>query len=154
MIKAVDDFVSRFGAEISFDEALIVKKQNRYFLLDQNLKQLASNDFFYAGTYVGKVKGGRFFPSVGLLELIARKEANKITVDKKTEWLFICGRDIFAQGIVRIIGSGNKDDYALILNLYGECLGFGRILCNLNGKRQGLAIKNMLDIGDFLRRER
>jgi ribosome biogenesis protein Nip4 len=154
MTKTIDDFVSRFGTEISLDETLIVKKDSRYFLLDENLKQLASNDFFYAGTYVGKVEDGKFFPSVSLLELIARKEANKVTVDKKTEWLFICGRDIFAQGIVKVVGSGKKDAYILILNLYGECLGFGRILCNLNGKRQGLAIKNMLDIGDFLRRER
>jgi ribosome biogenesis protein Nip4 len=154
MIRAIDDFVSRFGTEISLDETLIVKKQSRYFLLDQNLKQLISKDFFYAGTYVGKVKEGRFFPSVSLLELIARKEANKVTVDKKTEWLFICGRDIFAQGIVKVAGSGKEDDYTLVLNLYGECLGFGRILCNLNEKRQGLAIKNILDIGDFLRREK
>lgn len=154
MIKAIDDFVSHLKTEVSLDETLIVKKQSRYFLLDQNLKQLASNDFFYAGTYLGKVKEGRFFPSVSLLEFIARKEANKVTVDKKTEWLFICGRDIFAQGIVKVVGSGKKDDYTLVLNLHGECLGFGRILCNLNGKRQGLAIENMLDIGDFLRREK
>jgi ribosome biogenesis protein Nip4 len=154
MIKAIDDFVSLFGTGISLDETLIVKKDSRYFLLDQNLKQLASKDFLYAGTYVGKVKDGRFFPSVSLLELIARKEANKVTVDKKTEWLFICGRDIFGQGIVKVVGSGKKEDYTLVLNLYGECLGFGKILCNLNGKRQGVVIKNILDIGDFLRREK
>jgi ribosome biogenesis protein Nip4 len=154
MIKAIDDFVSRFGTDISLDETLIVKKQSRYFLLDENLKQLASKDFFYAGTYVGKIKDGRFFPSVSFLELIARKEANKVTVDKKTEWLFTCGRDIFAQGIVNVIGSGKRDDYTLVLNLYGECLGFGRILCNIDVKRQGLVIKNILDIGDFLRREK
>jgi ribosome biogenesis protein Nip4 len=154
MIKAIDDFVSLFGTGISLDETLIVKKQSRYFLLDQNLKQLISKDFLYAGTYVGKVKDGRFFPSVNLLELIARKEANKVTVDKKTEWLFICGRDIFGQGIVKVVGSGRKEDYTLVLNLYGECLGFGKILCNLNGKRQGVVIKNILDIGDFLRREK
>lgn len=154
MIKAIDDFVSLFGTGISLDETLIVEKDSRYFLLDQNLKQLASKDFLYAGTYVGKVKDGRFFPSVSLLELIARKEANKVTVDKKTEWLFICGRDIFGQGIVKVVGSGKKEDYTLVLNLYGECLGFGKILCNLNGKRQGVVIKNILDIGDFLRREK
>jgi ribosome biogenesis protein Nip4 len=154
MIKAIDDFASLFGTGISLDETLIVEKDSRYFLLDQNLKQLASKDFLYAGTYVGKVKDGRFFPSVSLLELIARKEANKVTVDKKTEWLFICGRDIFGQGIVKVVGSGKKEDYTLVLNLYGECLGFGKILCNLNGKRQGVVIKNILDIGDFLRREK
>jgi ribosome biogenesis protein Nip4 len=42
----------------------------------------------------------------------------------------------------------------LVLNSYGECLGFGKILRSLDGKRKGLAVENILDIGDFLRRER
>lgn len=154
MIKPIDDFVSAFRAKISLDETLIVKQQGRYFLLNESLKRLASKDFFYAGTYIGKVKDGRFFPSFNLLELIARKKANKVVIDAKTEWLFICGRDIFKEGIANVTGSTKRDDYTLVVNLHGECLGFGRILCDLNGKRHGLAIKNMLDVGDFLRRER
>jgi ribosome biogenesis protein Nip4 len=154
MIKPISDFVSHFGTKITLDETLIVKEQGRYFLLTENLKQLASKGFFYAGTYLGKAKDGKFFPSFTLLGIIAQKEANKIVVDKKTEWLFICGRDVFKQGITKATGSTKKNDCALVLNSYGECLGFGKILHNLDGKRGGLAVENILDIGDFLRREK
>lgn len=154
MIKPIDDFVSHFGTKISLDETLIVNKQSRYFLLNENLKRLALNDFFYAGTYLGKAKDGKFFPSFNLLGIIAQKKANRVIVDKKTEWLFICGRDIFKQGITNVTGSTKKGDYVLVLNAYGECLGFGKILHNLDGKRAGLAVENILDIGDFLRREK
>jgi ribosome biogenesis protein Nip4 len=77
-----------------------------------------------------------------------------VVVDEKTEWLFICGRDIFKQGVIRLQGSRRKGDYTLVLNRHRECLGFGKILFDLSGEREGVVIKNIFDIGDFLRRER
>jgi len=153
-MKQINDFVSRLGAKINLDKNLMVKKQNRYFLLDKNLKSLISKDFFYAGVYLGKTKSGRFFPSFNLLRIVAEGKSNKIVVDGKTEWLFICGRDVFKQSIIKVRGSKRKGDHTLILNRRGECLGFGKILCNLDRKKEGVAVKNISDIGDFLRREK
>jgi ribosome biogenesis protein Nip4 len=153
MTKSMRDFVSLFGTSISLDETLIVKKRNRYFLLNPNLKRLTSKDFFYAGTYLGKVKNREFFPSFDLLRTIAEREVAKVVVNKKTEWLFICGRDVFKEGIVKVKGSVRKGDYVLVLNLHGECLGFGRIISDLDKKEGGVVVKNISDIGDFLRRE-
>jgi ribosome biogenesis protein Nip4 len=154
-MKQIENFVSRFNSGVSFDERLIVENENRYFLLNENLKELIRKEFFYAGTYLGKVKSGKFFPSFNLLRMIAEQKSNKTVVDKKAEWLFICGRDIFQKGIVKVIGSKRRGDYTLILNQHGECLGFGRILCNLyEGKGEDVVIKNISDIGDFLRREK
>jgi len=153
-MKQIKDFASRFQTRISLDKNLIVKRRDRYFLLNDGLKRLILKDFFYAGTYLGKTKGGKFFPSFNLLRMIAGEKANKVIVDKKTEWLFICGRDIFKQGITEVMGSKRKGDYTLILNQYGECLGFGKILCNLGKAKDGVVIENISDIGDFLRREK
>jgi len=153
-MKQIKDFASRFGAKISLDKNLVVEKQNRYFLLNIELKKLIAKDFFYAGIYLGKAKSGRFFPSFDLLKMIAEKNANKLIVDKKTEWLFICGRDIFQRGITKVIGSKRKGNYALILNQHGECLGFGKILSNLDEEKEGVTVKNISDLGDFLRREK
>jgi len=86
--------------------------------------------------------------------MVAEEKSNRIVVDKKTEWLFICGRDVFKQGIIEVRGSKRKGDHTLILNRHGECLGFGRIVCNLDRERGGVVIKNISDIGDFLRREK
>jgi len=154
MIKSIMDFVSLFNASVSLDESQIVRKENRYFLINDNLKRLLSKDFFYAGTYLGKIKNGKFFPSFSLLAMIVERKANKIIVGKRTEWLFICGRDIFKQGIIKVMGSKRKGDYTLILNQHGECLGFGKILHNLDEEKDGVVIKNISDVGDFLRREK
>ena len=154
MIKPIDDFVSRFGTKVSLDESLVVKRQGRYFLLNENVKRLTLKDFYYAGAYLGEAKDGKFFPSFHLLNMIPQKKANRINLEKKTEWLFICGRDVFGQGIAKVTGSKKKGDYVLVLNSYNECLGFGRILHDLDGRGRGPAVENVLDIGDFLRRER
>jgi ribosome biogenesis protein Nip4 len=124
-------------------------------MLSKNLKQKTPKDFFYAGTYLGAVKGTGFFPSFLLLKKIAKTKANKLMVDKKTAWLFICGRDIFRKGILK--GDNlKKGDYALVMNEHDECLGFGKIAANLRGAPDSkqVAVKNILDIGDFLRREK
>ena len=153
-MKQINDFVSLLGAKINLNKDLIVKKQDRYFLLNKNLKNLISKDFFYAGIYLGKAKNGRFFPSFNLLRIVAEGKSNKIVVDGKTEWLFICGRDVFKQSIISVTGSKRKGDHTLILNQYGECLGFGKILYNLDREKEGVVVKNISDIGDFLRREK
>jgi ribosome biogenesis protein Nip4 len=154
MIDVINDFVGRFGTSICLDENSLLKKQNRLFLVDKNLKTLVSEDFLYAGTYLGKTENGKFLPSLSLLRMMAEKKTNKVVVDRKTEWLFICGRDIFKQGVIRVQGSKRKGDYTLVLNRHRECLGFGEVLRYLTREKEGAVIRNIFDIGDFLRRER
>lgn len=154
-MKEINNFIKQFNAKIHLNQSHIVKKRNRYYMLSENLKEQAPKGFFYAGAYLGAVKGTSLFPSFILLSMIAKNNANKLVVDKKTAWLFICGRDIFRKGILQG-GSLKKGDYALILNEYNECLGFGEIMINLRGvpDAKQVAVKNILDIGDFLRREK
>ena len=154
-MKELKEFVAQFRASIPLDESHIVRNRNRYYLLPKKLKQQAPQGFFYAGAYLGAVKGSSFFPSFLLLSMVAERKAKKLVVDKKTSWLFICGRDIFKQGILK--GDNlKKGDYALVLNERNECLGFGKIMLNLREESDTtkVAVKNILDIGDFLRREK
>lgn len=155
-MKTILDFVNRFNSDVSPDESFLVKKENRYFLVNERLKPLIRRDFYYAGAYLGKVKNHVFFPSFILLAMIAGRKANKVVVDDKTAWLFIVGRDIFKRGVIKAVGSRMKGDYALILNRHNECLGFGRILRSLDEalKENEVVVKNIADIGDFLRREK
>ncbi|MBT0159965.1 hypothetical protein G4O51_08265 [Candidatus Bathyarchaeota archaeon A05DMB-2] len=154
-MKPIINFAAQLGATITLNPDFTVKKGNRYFLLNSNLNKVLRKDFYYAGTYLGKVKNGKFFPSFALLTMLAKKEANKIVVDRKTAWLFICGRDIFQKGITAVQGSRQKGIHTLVLNEFGECLGFGRIIRTLNAEEKGneVAVKNISDVGDFLRRE-
>jgi len=154
-MKAITKFAVHLGAKFSLDADLTVNKGGRYFLLNESLLGVARKDFYYAGTYLGKVKNGKFFPSFNLLSMLVEGKANKIVFEKKAAWLFICGRDVFRAGILAVYGSRRKGDHALVLNEFGECLGFGRIVCSLVGaaKKGEVAVKNISDIGDFLRRE-
>ena len=154
-MKEIINFARQVGASITLNPAFTIRKDNRYFMLNPNLQRLIRKDFYYAGTYLGKVKNGKFFPSFNLLTILAQGNANKIIVDAKAAWLFICGRDIFQKGILSARGSQRKGDHALVLNEHGECLGFGKITANLgDAAKQGeVAVRNVSDVGDFLRRE-
>lgn len=148
-------FALQVGAQLVLNADFVVNKAGRYFLLNEALCKVARKDFYYAGTYLGKVKNGKFFPSFNLLAMLAKGDANKVIIDGQAAWLFICGRDIFRRSIIAMYGSRKKGAHTLVMNEFGECLGFGKIVCSLDEKVQGdeVAVKNVLDVGDFLRRE-
>jgi ribosome biogenesis protein Nip4 len=152
-MKAILKFAFQVGAKISLNPDRVVEKRGRYFLMNVALLKVARKNFYYAGIYLGKVKNGKFFPSFNLLAMLARGEANKVVVERKAAWLFICGRDIFGKGILAVRGSRKRGDNALVLNEFGECLGFGKIIGLDEGVKSDVAIKNVADVGDFLRRE-
>ena len=154
-MKAVVRFAFQLGAKVALNADFVVEKSGRYFLLSEALQKVVRKDFYYAGTYLGKVKNGKFFPSFNLLAMLARGEANKVVVEKKAAWMFICGRDVFRKGVVAVRGSRKKGDHTLVLNEFGECLGFGKIIGSLDeaAKNSEVVVRNVSDIGDFLRRE-
>ena len=154
MIKNLTTFVKQFGIEMKWKKESMVRQNEKVFLIKDNLRQYVFKSFYHAGIYLGKIRDGQFLPSFYLLRLIATKKASKIVVNKKTEWLFTCGRDVFRQGVVEVSGSKRKSEYTLIMNEENECLGFGKILSNFNQQDKRLVVRNVLDIGDFLRRER
>jgi ribosome biogenesis protein Nip4 len=152
-MKPINCFALQVGAGALFRKDQVVKQNDRYFLLNENVKKAMRRNYYYAGTYLGKSKGPKFFPSFDYLDLLSRARSNKIIVDKKTAWLYICGRDIFRKGILSCEGSSKRGVHTLVLNEYRECLGFGRIIRSLDDTKDGLAVKHISDIGDFLRRE-
>ena len=90
----------RLGAKIVFNPEFTVEKNQRFYLLNPRLKKLQSN-FYYAGLYLGKVKNGVFFPSFNLLNMLLPLAANKVVIDPKAAWLFICGRDVLGRALLR-----------------------------------------------------
>lgn len=154
MMKPLNDFIRLFDGSLMLDECLVAEKGNKYYLLNEGMKSFIEEGFLYAGTYLGEARGGGFMPSFPFLAMIAETARNKTYVDQKTEWLFICGRDIFRQGVANMMGATGRGNCTLIMNKFDECLGFGRIIADLNKKAETVAVKNILDIGDFLRRER
>jgi ribosome biogenesis protein Nip4 len=153
-VKPMVAFASRFGAQIAINPELVVEKAQNYYMLNSRLRKITHPPFFYAGLYLGKVKGGVFFPSFNFLNLLLPLAANKVVLDRKAAWLFICGRDVFRKGVVKFMGSRRKGDFTLVLNEFGECLGFAVVEAEggVVGGGQVL-LRNVFDVGDFLRRE-
>ena len=154
--KAITNFAQQLGVQIAFNPDYIIEKGGRFYLIDNKLKPAILFNFYYVGLYLGKIKKGKFFPSFNLLSMMAKENGNKVLIDKKSAWLFICGRDVLRKSIIELHGFAKKNSYVLILNEFSECLGFGRIVGKLSGecRSDDVVIKNVSDVGDFLRRER
>lgn len=147
----IDKFISQF-TDKKIDS---VKKIGRsYYLVNEEiLEALKLTDMTpdSAGLYLGEEKGEHFKPSLALLDMIAEISSRKVFVDEKSAWLFLCGRDIMAGAITKInVSTG----LVLVQNGKDENLGFGKIVGNHNDRNQNaIVIKNILDKGDYLRRE-
>ena len=103
----------------------------------------------YAGRLLGRTRR-EFIPSAPLLRKLGDIEGpNKIWVDEDVGWLFTCGRDVFAENILRAKGDLVDGKYFLVM-LGEDCLGYGVI----EECEKGMILRNIFDIGDFLRRER
>ncbi|MEM0313461.1 MAG: hypothetical protein QXQ41_02810 [Candidatus Bathyarchaeia archaeon] len=156
MEGALNKFLRQLGAERALHGKTVTERNGEFFLLNPDVKEFSEKNpcWCHAGIYLGKVRDKRFTPSFPLLFMIAEKAKNKVIVDDKSAWLLICGRDIFKQGVIWVSGSMRRGSYMLVLNKYGECLGLGRIIKSLDEASEGAVVKNILDLGDFLRREK
>jgi ribosome biogenesis protein Nip4 len=154
VIKPIRDFANLFGVDVNLNENLVVKKGDQYYLVTEDLKKTMAKGFLYVGSYLGRIANGVFSSGFEFLRMLSQKDANCIIVDEKTEWLFICGRDIFKRGITATKGSAKKGDLVVVLNKNNETLGYGRVACDYDVVKSGVAVKNLLDLGDFLRREK
>ncbi len=154
-MKLIEEFIQKLGSKISFSSENVVNKKGKLFFINKKLRENLQDNFFYAGLYLGENKQGKFFPSFNLLSILSEQKVNKVVIDKKASWLFIYGKNIFRENILKVDGDEKKGALTLVLNNTNNCLGFGEIIFDLdkNQKKGEAVIKNFLDIGNFLRRE-
>jgi ribosome biogenesis protein Nip4 len=149
----IEQFISQFTEQ----KLLHVEKIGRqYYQMQPELKELMMqiNSKIHrqpvsAGLFLGEDKGKEFKPSIALLDIIGHASNRWVMVDDKAEWLFLCGRDILGQSVLKAnVTSG----LTLVVNSKKEILGYGKITGNLQNT-QKMFVKNILDCGDYLRRE-
>ncbi len=103
----------------------------------------------YAGKLLGRTKG-EFIPSASLLRELGKMQGpNKVWVDERVGWLFVCGRDVFGENIIKNEG-GLAEDACFLVMMGDDCLGY----CRVETRGGKMLLKNLFDLGDFLRRER
>jgi 60S ribosome subunit biogenesis protein NIP7 len=149
IIKDLNEFVSIFTDE-RLDAVQIRKKSflagKELVDLMEKIKQKEGLDPESIGIFLGEVVRKEFKPSLALLDLIAKSSDRKVFVDEKAEWLFLCGKDIFKSSVIK---RNAKAGLVLVQNKNDENLGYGKLV-----RRGDVFVKNILDRGDFLRRER
>ena len=140
----INDFTKKFTKERISN---VVKVNRNFFQVNEelmNFKSKIRQEPFALGTYLGS--GKPFHPSVALLDWLDKRTENYVIIDKKAAWLFLCGRDVFADSVIK--QNINDGKLVLVKNENEEVLGLGE----MTGRK--VSIKNLLDKGDFLRRER
>ncbi len=141
------DFVSQFTKEHVYDEALVRRIGNDFFLVQPELAKTLQKiklPPLSAGLFIGRMNEKTSKPGIDLLQMLARTDAKKAWVNDKGAWMFVCKRPVLAESITKC--DAKKNELVLVLNRYNECLGHGQFT--------GKDIKHYFDIGDFLRRER
>jgi len=148
-MKTAEEFIEHF-TEKKID---IYRIKNECFLLDKDQKEII--DIIqkekkimpkHAGTFLGKESKSRFAPSLALLELLSKLSKysdKKAVINEKSSWLFLCGRDVFAKSVI----SSPESGLVLVQNGRDENLGLGKL------EKGMIRIMNLMDRGDFLRRE-
>jgi ribosome biogenesis protein Nip4 len=149
-MKELRDFLAAVGASYEPEGERVSLNNRRFAVAPEVAAQIHDKSrLIYVGKLLGRTKGD-FIPSSGLLRELGRMQGlNKVWVDERIGWLFACGRDIFAENIIKLEGELAEGTYFLVI-MGSDCLGYGRI--EVQGDKT--ILKNVFDLGDFLRRER
>lgn len=142
------DFLKQFG--ISQDIPATVLGRSHFIVKE---KALLSQFPIWSGELIAHERGPALIPSVDLLQKIGKGARHKLTVTPQGEWLFICGRDVFAKSIKEHTNPV-KGDKVAILNEEKECIGYGEVIAPLDTQGKKPVIQRLFDLGDLLRRER
>mgnify|MGYP000592662303 CR=1 FL=1 len=136
------------------NESKVIKIGKNYYYADESLKELRSKinrDVFSVGLYLGHDSGKHFDPSPAFIDMLSKMNGAdnlKIFVNKKAESLFLYGRNILNESILRNPKNINSG-YVFVQNEHDENLGYG--IFQKQGK--DLIVKNLLDKGYYLRKE-
>jgi ribosome biogenesis protein Nip4 len=141
-------FLTQFGISQEIPATILGRS---HFIVRE--KALLSNFPVWSGELVAHERGPVLIPSVDLLQRIGKGARHKVTVTSQAEWLFTCGRDIFAKSIKSHTSPAQGDKVA-VLNEEKECIGYGEVMAPLDTQGKKPVIKRLFDLGDLLRRER
>jgi ribosome biogenesis protein Nip4 len=146
-MSSVNKFVKQFTGKEYLEATRIGRK---YFEAKEellNIKEKMMLQPHSIGLPLGEDTKKGFRPSLYLLERLSLDTSQKIFVNDKAEWLFLCGRDILSRSIVK---DNSENEMCLVQNERDENLGLGKKIV----KGKNVTIKNIFDRGDFLRREK
>lgn len=143
-MKEFEEYASRFGVE-NIDTSTWNENKNELTSIPPQVRHIMSlckEKPLRAGAFLGSKQGKQIISSINFLRILGKQSNRKIILNKKAAWLFICGRDVFAENILSKQESSN---IVLVIDEDDNVLGLA--------KKQGNTYKNIYDVGELLRRE-
>lgn len=144
--KFIEEFTNQKDIDFPYENVVILGKE--YFFTNKNAKELSEEiklTLNSIGIFLG-IQKRKFEPSMALITMLNKFSENKIIINNKSAWLFACKRDIFEENVIEKSGFANL---FLVLNQKKEVFGYA-----IRKKERGKIIyNNILDIGNYLRRE-
>lgn len=145
------NFLGKFKTtpEVLDELGVLIKRSRFIFAASPELHKFMKNmstDFFSIGIPLGEVKK-EFIPTPEFVDFLSHYSDRKVFIGPKSEWMFLCGKDIFRKGIANITFE-KKRGSVFIFNRYDENLGIAKFMGNAN-----VPLKHILDKGAYIRKE-
>ena len=150
--------IHEFIRQFSDVKITAVKIGNGYYQCNEKVARVKNSikaKPFAAGIFLGEKARSGFRPSAALLDILASNSTKKLFVDKKGEWLFLCGRDLFGSSVKKA-DFNEEEEFVLVQNERDENLGYGLVVADVMHSRNKdkEVVNNLFDRGSFLRREK
>ncbi len=155
-LQKMEEFIAHFVKvdpltvnNLTFKKELVMEFSHHLYLVNKDMQSIiktSNSKPFGVGLFLGRIDHDQFVPSFYLLEQIAKITDQKVVIDDKSAWLFVCGRDIFRESANTNL---QANTIVIVENIEHECLGYGKVV-----KDPTVIVKNFFDRGDFLSRER
>ncbi|MCS7118685.1 MAG: NIP7 N-terminal domain-related protein [Archaeoglobaceae archaeon] len=108
------------------------------------------------GVKLGEI-GKRFRMTIEGSFWLMKNEKKKIWVNEKGEMLFLYGRDLFTESIIKV-GEFEQNEVVFICNRFGDIIGIGKARFKadqiLKQENKKVVIENLVDRGAYLRHEK
>ena len=141
----------KFTQQFTDAEIADVRRVGRNFYQAEErlweIKNGVNRDIYSLGLHLGEEKMG-FSPSPACVDILSKlpdAQSKKVFINKKAEWLFLCGRNVLSDSIAKN-PTHLTEGLVLVQNERDENLGYG-----LFKKEDTLIIKHILDKGRYLR---
>lgn len=139
--------INNFIAKFTKEKIPFIKVKIKYFLENKELEEISKQlncKIISASLFLGEEEE-TFKPSLALLEILSKTSKEKVFLTDIGEIDFIYGRKKLSKRHIKSMQGKNRRK--LVQNEYDENLGYCKVVDEIN-------IKNILDCGDFLRREK
>ena len=158
--KVIESALRYFGSEVEGEIAILESKRKEVYLISTELYDfLKEKDIkpTFAGLKLGEV-GRRFRFTVEGAFFLVKKKKKRVWVNERGEMLFLYGRDIFSESVVKASPDIKENDIVFVCNKAGDILGIGKSRYEADKLRSvekdRVVVENLVDRGEYLRKEK